>query len=159
MMPSSSRLPDNHTYTHSLVTMWRQHIHALLPKLNLISHIHLTLPRPGQRPQWKLHITVTLSVCLSEVCLRGRLSICQPVCPSGFQLRLPASVCIFVCTCLAAWVCAHPLFICLRLSIRLSFYTVCLPACACLSALLRASVIKSNICSGSSRQAPALGQS
>lgn len=112
-------LPDEHT--HFLVTMWRQRNQALLPNMNPISCVHLTLPRPGLSPKWKLHITVTLSQRPSVACL----SVCQ-VC-------LSSSVC--VCPCFCLYLCQYlsgSLVMNLPACLHVCLSLVCLSVCKCL---------------------------
>lgn len=167
MMPQNGGtqvcLPDEHT--HFLVTMWRQRNQALLPNMNPISCVHLTLPRPGLGPKWKLHITVTLSqrpsvACLSvcQVCLSSSVCVCPRFClylcqylSGSLVTNLPAlPACLFV----------FGLSVCLQMShagythsppgCPLAFLPISLSACLCVCP--PAPVIKRNICSGSSRQ-------
>lgn len=164
MMPQNGGtqvcLPDEHT--HFLVTMWRQRNQALLPNMNPISCVHLTLPRPGLGPKWKLHITVTLSQRPSVACLSVKSACLAP------HASVHASVYISVSTCLEAWLWIYPpacMFVCLwsvclsaNVSCRIHTFSVWLssaflPISLCLSVCLSpAPVIKTNICSGSSRQ-------
>lgn len=86
-------LPDKRAHIHFLVTMWRQCSHTLLPNLNLISCVHLTLSRLGLC--FTMEIThhcnfVRLSVSLLLVCKSVNTSAC---------LALDASVCITVYIC------------------------------------------------------------
>lgn len=172
-----------HTLTHSLLgyNVASAHPHsAAKSKSNILCSPHVA--QAWLQPQWKLHITVTLSVCLcvcQYVCLSGLGYICLPLClylsvlvwlPGYEFTRLSASllcipfsvsptVSLFICLCLSVCI-----------SIRLVVYTVCLSICqplhfymsacphvslfsaVCLISERSASVIKRNICSGISRQ-------
>lgn len=146
MMPQNGGtqvcLPDEHT--HFLVTMWRQRNQALLPNMNPISCVHLTLPRPGLGPKWKLHITVTLSqrpsvACLSvcQVCLSSSVCVCPRFClylcqylSRSLVTNLPA--CLHVClslVCLSVCKCLMPDTHSLRLAVLCISTYLSLPVC------------------------------
>lgn len=171
-----------HTHTHTLLLLGcsvasAQPHTAAKSESNILCSPHVA--RPWPRPQWKLHISVTLSVHLSLCPFVCSLSVCLHVC---LTIYLPVwlSASLFVSLSVLAWLpgyestrlsamCPSPVYlsssICLsgELSHCMHTLTVCLAVLCCLYlsaccafflplSLSECSVIKRNICSGSSRQ-------